>query len=115
MTSCCATRVPSYRDSPSRRGRLTAVGLAAGLAAVAAGCGAARATEQGPFTCRSACMPLASTQLESYRAQGLSVPSGSETKLSVILWDEYRRVRPPSDTGEGVAGRVSYSPTMAVH
>ena len=113
MNSCCATRAPSNRAG--RRWPLTAFGFAAGLAALAAGWGVARATEQGPFTCRNACARLAPTQLESYRAQGLSVPPGSETKLGVILWDEYRRVRPPSDPGDVVAGRVSYSPTVAVH
>ena len=113
MNSCCATRAPSNHGG--RRWSLMMLRLAAGLATLAAGHSTARASEPGPFTCRNACAPLAPTQLESYRAQGLRVPPGSETKLGVILWDEYRRVRPPSDAGEAVAGRVSYSPIPAAH
>jgi hypothetical protein len=111
MNSCCAMRAPLNRAG--RRWRLSGFGLAAGLVTLAASYGTARASEPGPFACRNACAPLAPTQLESYRAQGLSAPPGSETKLGVILWDEYRRVRPPSDGSEAVAGRVSYSPSVA--
>jgi hypothetical protein len=66
------------------------------MAAIAS-LGTARATEPAkpPFAAFPA--PLPPTQLEGYRAQGL-YPPGSETKLGVILWDEYRRVRQPPDT-----------------
>ena len=113
MNSYCAMRAPSNRAG--RRWPFAAFGLAAGLATLTAGFDTARASEPGPFTCRNACAALGPMQLESYRAQGLSAPPGSDIKLGVILWDEYRRVRPPSDASEAVAGRVSYSPTVAAH
>lgn len=111
MNSCCAMRAPL--DCARRRWHFAALGIAAGMAAVAAGSSAARAAELEPFACRSFCTPLASKQLERYRAQGLSAPPGSDIKLGVILWDEYRRVREPRDTADAAtAAHVSYSPAM---
>ena len=111
MTSRCAMRAPSYRhDSPCRL--FAALGFAAGFAAMGAGAGSASAAEVGPFACRTACTPLSSMQLERYRAQGLNAAPSGDMKLGVILWDEYRRVRVPTDGGDAPGTRVSYAPTM---
>jgi hypothetical protein len=107
MTSRCAMRAPSDRHGVARR-----LSSALGLAAMVLGADGARAGEVGPFICHTVCAPLPSTQLEGYRAQGLNAAPSGDMKLGVILWDEYRRVRVPTDGGDAPGARVSYAPTM---
>src|SRR5689334_22754900 len=112
MNSRRATRAPSNGHACAAcRRRFAAFGLSAAFAVAAAGICSARAAEFEASECLSFCAPLASTQLENYRAQGLTAPPGSDTKLSVILWDEYRRTRQPRGANETVSARVSYAPT----
>jgi hypothetical protein len=68
------------------------------------------------------CAPVDASQLDGYRAQGIDGPSAGDTKLGVILWDEYRRQRQPGDTtgvvGDGAAimnASISGGTTTSVH
>jgi hypothetical protein len=79
----------------SAKRRRFVVLLAAMTACVLASAGAALA---GDSSCTEFCAPLDAGQFDRYRAQGLDAPQGGETKLGVILWDEYRRVRQPGDS-----------------
>ena len=56
-------------------------------------------------SCVDFCSPVDAHQLDHYRAQGLDAPAAGGTKLGVILWDEYRRMRQPGDTS-GVVGNA---------
>lgn len=98
-------------DMPTRRwprsiagcGMLVSVAWAAQL-------GIAVTAEPDQPVCSGLCSPVEPMQLDRYRAQGLDVSAKSMT-LSVILWDEYRRTRQPSDTGE--ASAMSAGVTLA--
>jgi hypothetical protein len=68
------------------------------VAAVVAGSGLAAAAELEKSGCSAFCSPVTAERLDDYRAQGLAKPVGG-TALSVILWDEYRRVR-ARDSGD---------------
>lgn len=80
--------------------------LAAPVAAMAlcllAPAGAAVASEA---TCTDFCAPIDAAQLDRYRAQGLDAPAPGNTKLGVILWDEYRRLPQPGESG-GIVGNA---------
>lgn len=68
------------------------------LLALVVGCsGRAAAAEPEKSACSAFCSPVTPGQLDRYRAQGLARPAG-DTAVSVILWDEYRGVRPPHDS-----------------
>ena len=70
--------------------------------------GSAGAALAGDSSCAEFRTPIDASQLDRYRAQGLDAPQGGETKLGVILWDEYRRVRQPGDS----TGIVGNGPAM---
>jgi hypothetical protein len=55
--------------------------------------------------CVDFCTPVDASQLDRYRAQGLDAPPARGTRLGVILWDEYRRLRQPGDT-TGIVGNA---------
>jgi hypothetical protein len=76
--------------------------LSAMAACLFASAGTAAASES---LCADFCSPIESSQLDNYRAQGLDAPSAGNTKLGVILWDEYRRLRQPGDTS-GIVGNA---------
>jgi hypothetical protein len=78
--------------------------LAAMTACALASAGAALAADS---SCTEFCAPLDAGQLDRYRAQGLDAPQSGETKLGVILWDEYRRVRQPGDSTGIVGNRAA--------
>jgi hypothetical protein len=75
------------------------------IACVLASAGAALA---GDSSCTEFYAPIDASPLDRHRADGLDAPQGAETKLGVILWDEYRRVRQPGDS----TGIVGNGPAM---
>jgi hypothetical protein len=79
--------------------------LAAMTACALASAGAALA---GNSSCTEFCAPTDASQRDRQHVQGLDAPQRAETKLGVILWDEYRRVRQPGDS----TGIVGNGPAM---
>jgi hypothetical protein len=78
------------------------VPLAALALCLLAPTGAAVASEA---PCTDFCAPIDAAQLDRYRAQGLDAPAPGNTKLGVILWDEYRRLPQPGESG-GIVGNA---------
>ena len=91
--------------------RVFSLGLVPVVAALGLCVGCARpavaGAEQVSLQCSSFCSPLDAHQLEGSRAEGAApgAPSGT-LQMSVILWDENRRIVPSSG-----AGSVPASPT----
>jgi hypothetical protein len=107
MTSDGKIAKPQSRGAvaSAKRRRFVVLLAAAMIACVLAWAGAVLA---GDSSCTEFCAPIDPSQLDRYRAQGLDAPQGAETKLGVILWDEYRRVRQPGDQ----TGIVGNGPAM---
>lgn len=95
-----SARSPNAVASTGRR-RWGAL-LSAMAACLFASAGTTVASE---LPCADFCSPIEASQLDNYRAQGLDAPSDGNRKLSVILWDEYRRLRQPGDTN-GIVGNA---------
>ena len=75
------------------------------LSAMAACLFASAGPAASESSCADFCSPIEASQLDNYRAQGLDAPAAGNTKLGVILWDEYRRLRQPGDTN-GIVGNA---------
>jgi hypothetical protein len=78
--------------SYTRRVSLRLSQLSLTIALVVVGYGLAVAAEPEKAGCSAFCSPVTAGQLDHYRAQGLAKTAG-DNAVSVILWDEYRRVR----------------------
>jgi hypothetical protein len=72
---------------------------------------AAQAREKlAALECSSFCRPMNTHQLDTLRAEGASdARSGAPTQLSVILWDENRRLM-PSRGGSGTVTSPATTP-----
>ena len=97
-----------YRPYRSRGTLLRALAISASVGfCLAASCPAQAREKLAALECSSFCQPMDMHQLDRLRAEGASDPrSGASTQLSVILWDENRRLMLP----RGTAGTVP-SPT----
>jgi hypothetical protein len=76
---------------------LALAAAAAAAAALAAAPGTARAAQLQPSASVDFRAPIGIEELERYRAQGLAAPRCGDMTVGVVLWDEYRRARPPRD------------------
>lgn len=106
--SAAHSMISSYLPCRSRRTFLRALVISASVGFCLATLSAAQAREKlAALECSSFCQPMNTRQLDTLRAEGASNGrSGASTQLSVILWDENRRLMLP----RGSSGTVT-SPT----
>ena|ERR1700731_4850446 len=97
-TVCVAFALPGPSVPKERRGCVAALGFVAAFAALVTDMGTTWAAEFQSSFSAGFYAPIKAGELERYRAQGLTLPGSGEMTVGVILWDEYRRARPPGDT-----------------
>ncbi len=102
MANGSKTHLPTRRQIPlssPRTAWLTALTVAGATLCVLSS-SPATAGQSSVSGCKAFCTAMDSNQLETYRAEG---PDGAAPSrllhLSVILWDENRRVTPPPASG----------------
>ncbi|MGH7035114.1 MAG: hypothetical protein ACREFL_15385 [Stellaceae bacterium] len=106
--SAAHSMISWYRPCRSRGTRLRALAISASVGfCLAVSCSAQAGEKLAALECSSFCQPMNTRQLDTLRAEGASNPqSSASTQLSVILWDENRRLVAP----RGASGAVT-SPT----
>lgn len=102
MANGSKTNLPTRRQiplSPPKTAWLTVLTVV-GVAICVLSSSPAKAGQSSVSGCKSFCTAMDSDQLETYRAEGpdRAAPAGL-LQLSVILWDENRRVTPPPASG----------------
>jgi hypothetical protein len=102
MANGSKTHLPTRRHTPltSPKPAWLPALIAAGAFVCALASSPAQAGQSSASKCNAFCTEMDSHQLETYRAEGAdgASPSGL-LHLSVILWDENRRVTPPPTSG----------------